>query len=110
MGMEGLQDLATPVIRRVLIIAGILIAVCLTMIMWLSAAHAAQLACGPLPMLLKQLADRYHEFVVLAANNADGHKVMVTRSDAGTFTVLLGDGKGACIILAGDKAEFDNGT
>ncbi|AEH88217.1 hypothetical protein [Mesorhizobium opportunistum] len=72
-------------------------------------AYAVQLACGPVPILLKQLADRYHEFVVMSGDNADGQKVLVTRSDAGTFTVLLGDGKGACVILAGAKAEFDNG-
>lgn len=36
MGMEGLQDLATPVIRRVLIGFGILIAVCLVAIVILS--------------------------------------------------------------------------
>lgn len=97
--------------KRVAVVLLILIALCLAMITFLTvqSAQAAQLQCGPLPLLLKQLADRYHEFVVMAANNADGHKVMVTRSDAGTFTVLLGDGKGACVILAGDKAEFDNG-
>lgn len=97
--------------KRVAVVLLILIALCLAMITFLTvqSARAAQLHCGPLPLLLKQLADRYHEFVAMAANNADGHKVMVTRSDAGTFTVLLGDGKGACVILAGDKAEFDNG-
>ncbi|TPN11743.1 hypothetical protein [Mesorhizobium sp. B2-1-2] len=88
-----------------------MIALCLAAITFLTIqqARAAQLACGPLPLLLKQLVDRYHEFVVMSADNADGQKVLVTRSDAGTFTVLLGDGKGACVILAGDKAEFDNG-
>lgn len=106
--MEWLDEGARR-IRPWLIAAGILIAVSLAMIGWLSAAHAAQLQCGPLPLLLKQLADRYHEFVVMSANNADGANVLVTRSDKGTFTVLLGDGKGACVILAGDKAEFDNG-
>lgn len=88
------------------------ITLCLAMIAALSIrpAQAARLMCGPLPLLLKQLAARYHEFPVMTADNADGQKVIVTRSDAGTFTVLLGDGKGACVILAGDKAEFDNGT
>ncbi len=36
MGMEGLQDLVTPVIRRLLIGAGILIAVCIVAIALLS--------------------------------------------------------------------------
>lgn len=85
-------------------------AVCLAMIVWLNKAHALQLACGPLPVLLKQLAGRYHEFPVMSGESADGGKMVVTRSDAGTFTVLLGDGKGACVIMAGDKAEYDNGT
>lgn len=111
MGMEGMQNLAEMAVRRWLISAVVLIAVCIVMIIALTIrpAGAAQLSCGPLPQMLKQLADRYHEFPVMAANNADGAKVLVTRSDAGTFTVLLGAGKGACVILAGDKAEFDNG-
>jgi len=89
-----------------------LIALCLAAIIFLSIrpAHALQLACGPVPVLLKQLAERYHEFVVMTGNNADGQKMLITRSDAGTFTVLLGDGKGACAILMGEKSEFDNGT
>jgi hypothetical protein len=97
--------------KRAAIILLLLIALCLAMIIVLTVrpARAAQLACGPLPLLLKQLVDRYHEFVVMTGTNADGHQVVVTRSDAGTFTVLLGDGKGACVVLAGDKAEFDNG-
>ncbi|MER9912777.1 hypothetical protein NKJ71_19315 [Mesorhizobium sp. M0050] len=109
--MEGLQNLAEPVVRRWLIVGAILLAICLGMILALMVrpATAAQLSCGPLELLLKQLAERYHEFPVMTATNQDGAKVQVTLSDAGTFTVLLGDGKGACVILAGDKAEFDNG-
>ncbi|WP_136617084.1 MULTISPECIES: hypothetical protein [Mesorhizobium] len=89
----------------------ILITLCLAAITVLTIrpAHALQLACGPLPVLLKQLADRYHEFVVMTGSNLDGQQMLVTRSDAGTFTVLLGDAKGACVILAGEKAAFDNG-
>jgi hypothetical protein len=87
-------------------------ALCLAAITFLTIrpAHALQLACGPLPVLLEQLADRYHEFPVMSGDNAGGSKMVVTRSDAGTFTILLGDGNGACVILAGDKAQFDNGT
>jgi hypothetical protein len=97
--------------KRAATVLLMLIRLCLAAIIFLSIrpAHALQLACGPLPILLKQLADRDHEFVVMTGNNADGQKMLVTRSDAGTFTVLLGDGKGACVILAGEKAEFDNG-
>ncbi|TIV83896.1 MAG: hypothetical protein E5V64_06040 [Mesorhizobium sp.] len=117
MGMEGLDEVLAELLeewarraRRWLIVAGILIVLCLAMIVALSIrpARSAQLSCGPLPVLLKQLVDRYHEFVVMTANNADGGQVLVTLSDAGTFTVLLGDGK-ACVILAGDKAELNNG-
>jgi hypothetical protein len=98
--------------KRAAIILLLLIALCLAMIIVLTVrpARAAQLACGPLPLLLKQLVDRYHEFVVMTGTNADGHHVTVTLSDKGTFTVLLGDGKGACVVLSGEKAALDNGT
>lgn len=118
MGMENLEAVVAKALEEVgrqvgrwLIVAGILIVLCLAMIVALSVrpAHSAQLACGPLPLLLKQLVDRHHEFVVMTASNADGNQVVVTLSQAGTFTVLLGDGKGACVIMAGDKAELDNG-
>ncbi|WP_215732086.1 hypothetical protein [Mesorhizobium loti] len=108
--MEGLQDLATPVIRRVLIVAGILIAVCLAAITFLTIrAHADPLPCGPLPVLLKNLADRFHEFVVMSGD-ATGRQMLILKSDAGTFSVLLGNGKVACLVMSGEKAQFDNGT
>ncbi|TRD03789.1 hypothetical protein FJV76_14220 [Mesorhizobium sp. WSM4303] len=112
MGMEGLQNLAEPALRegwrrvRLWLLASLVImAICLFM-MLSQPAHAA--TCVPLQPMLDQLVKRYHEFIVVTGNAGDQHMI-VTMSDAGTFTVLLSDGKQACIILAGEKAALDNG-
>lgn len=83
---------------------------CLAMIFLpvIRSAHAAPTACGSLKALLKQAADVYHEFIVMTGK-ATGHQMVVTMSQAGTFTVFLGDGSQACVVLVGEKAEFDNG-
>ncbi|MER9459662.1 hypothetical protein NKI80_07130 [Mesorhizobium sp. M0387] len=95
MGMEGLQNLAEPAVRRWLIVGAILLALCLAMIFLLVIrAHAAPAACGSLKALLKQAADVYHEFIVMTGD-ATGHQMVVTMSATGTFTVFLGDGSQA---------------
>jgi hypothetical protein len=80
------------------------------MIVHLNKAHAQAVpsACAPLKPMLDRLAAAYHEFVVIRGNAAD-QQMLVTLSQSGTFTVLLTDGRKACIILAGEKGEIDNG-
>ncbi len=86
------------------------IAICLAAITVLIVrAHADPLPCGPLPVLLKSLAELYHEFVVMSGS-ATGQQFLVLKSDAGTFSVLMGNGKTACLVMSGEKAQFDNGT
>lgn len=72
-------------------------------------AHADPLPCGPLPVMLKSLADLYHEFAVMSGD-ATGRQLIILKSDTGTFSVLLGNGKVACLVMSGEKAQFDNGT
>ncbi|MER9196413.1 hypothetical protein NKI13_24530 [Mesorhizobium australicum] len=96
--------------KRAGAVLALLITVTLAAIMFLTIrAHAAPPPCGPLPVLLKSLADLYHEFVVMSGD-ATGQQMLVLKSDAGTFSVLLGNGKIACLIMSGEKAQFDNGT
>jgi hypothetical protein len=119
MGMEGLDQVVAEVIeeaarriRRWLISAAILIALCLAMIALLSVrpANASEpTPCAPLQPLLDHLVKAFHEFVVMTGNAAGDRHVIVTMSDAGTFSIVVTDGKQACIIMAGDKAALDNG-
>jgi len=91
-----------------------LLALCLAMIVVLTmrpANAAPGDQCGPMRAVVQQMLDRYHEFVVMTGD-ATGQKMVVTMSAAGTFTVILQDREDAskaCVVLAGDKAEFDNG-
>jgi hypothetical protein len=85
-----------------------LVALCLGMIAHLNKAHAQPTPCAPLQPLLDRLAKAYHEFIVIRGKAAD-QQMLVTLSPAGTFSVLLTDGRKACIILAGEKGEIDNG-
>lgn len=101
--------------KRALIILLALFALCLAVIVAMMtmttiarSAHADALPCGPECVMLDRLAAHFHEFVVMTANAADQHMI-VTMSSAGTFSVLLTDGTRACMILAGEKAELDNG-
>jgi hypothetical protein len=96
--------------KRAAAILLILIALCLAAITVLTIwpAHADPLPCGPERQMLDHLAAHFHEFVVMTGNAADQHMI-VTMSSTGTYTVLLSDGTKACMILAGEKAEFDNG-
>jgi hypothetical protein len=95
--------------KTVAFIAAALLALILGMIVHLDRAHAAPAAsCGPLQPFLDQLAQRYHEYIVIRGDVAD-QKMIVTAADNGSFSVLLTDGKTACMILAGEKAELDKG-
>lgn len=88
----------------------ILIAFCLAMITALTIrpASADPQVCAPERAMLDHLAANFHEFVVLTGSAADQH-VIVTLSRTGTFSVLVTDGKTACMFMAGEKAELDNG-
>lgn len=93
-------------------IAAALMLLCLSMIAHLDKAGAQTAAaqpCVPLQPLLNRLVKAFHEFVVLTGKAAGDQQMIVTMSDAGTFSVLLTDGKQACIVIAGEKAELDNG-
>lgn len=97
--------------NTVRIILAALMVLCLVMIWHLTPAHAqaAPTPCAPLKPLLDRLASAYHEFVVMTGEGTGGH-VIVTMSQAGTFSVVLTDGTKACLVIAGEKAEFDKGT
>ncbi|WP_192183287.1 hypothetical protein [Mesorhizobium amorphae] len=96
--------------NRWLVMLLVLFALCLAVIatMTIRPARADPAPCGPQAALLKRLVERFHEFVVLTGA-AEGQQMIVTLSASGTFTVLLADGNRACIVIAGEKAQFDNG-
>ncbi|TGQ95437.1 hypothetical protein EN851_07930 [Mesorhizobium sp. M8A.F.Ca.ET.208.01.1.1] len=97
--------------KRAAAILLILIALTLAMITLLTIrpARADPVPCGPVKTMLDRLVALYQEFVVLTGQAA-GSQVLVTLSPSGTFTVLaVRDGR-ACMVLAGEKGQFDNGT
>ncbi|TIW23774.1 MAG: hypothetical protein E5V63_24235 [Mesorhizobium sp.] len=96
--------------RILVAIVAALILLCLGMIVHLDKADAQTATpCVPLQPLLDRLVKAFHEFIVLTGKAAGDHQMIVTMSDAGTFSVLLTDGKQACIVIAGEKAVLDNG-
>ncbi|RVC47559.1 hypothetical protein EN781_00030 [Mesorhizobium sp. M4A.F.Ca.ET.090.04.2.1] len=93
--------------KRVWVIAAALIVLCLAMIWRLTPAHA-QSSCAPLQAMLDRLAKAYHEFIVIRGTTGD-QQMLFTLSQAGTYSVIVSDGRTACVVLVGEKAELDNG-
>ncbi|RWB66594.1 hypothetical protein [Mesorhizobium sp.] len=92
---------------RVLAILLAFAVLCLAMIWHLTPAHA-QISCAPLQAMLNRLAKTYHEFIVIRGTAGD-RQMFLTLSQAGTYSVIVSDGRTGCVILVGEKAELDNG-
>lgn len=67
---------------------------------------SAQAVCGKRDALLKQLEGSYKEAPMSMALAANGSVVEVTRSDKGTWTILLTNPAGVtCLMAAGEHWE-----
>lgn len=77
-----------------------------------SAQMALRLSCGPEPVLLARLAERYHEMVVWRGDSLMGHmRFLMTASEGGSWTWLMAlDNGTACIVAAGRNGRADNGV
>ena len=66
----------------------------------------AQAACGERSSLLKQLEGTYQEAPISMGLAANGSVIEVTRSDKGTWTILLTSPTGVtCLMAAGTNWE-----
>ncbi len=66
----------------------------------------AQAVCGTRTSLLKQLHGSYNETPVAMGLAANGSVVEVTRSETGTWTILLTNPRGlTCLMAAGEHWE-----
>ena len=66
----------------------------------------AQTVCGERASLLKQLEGNYKEALVSMGLASNGSIVELTKSDEGTWTILLTSPKGlTCLIAAGEHWE-----
>lgn len=73
-------------------------------------AFAQPRNCGPLPNMLRWLAERYQEFPVFTGRGAQpGQRIVVTRAGTGTWTVIAITGDFACIMGAGRESEMNRG-
>ncbi|MCK5611027.1 hypothetical protein KAR91_54645 [Candidatus Pacearchaeota archaeon] len=67
---------------------------------------SAQAICGERTSLLKQLEGNYKESPISMGLASNGSVVELTRSDIGTWTILLTTPKGiTCLIAAGKNWE-----
>ncbi|MCK5505758.1 MAG: hypothetical protein KAJ10_11370 [Thermodesulfovibrionia bacterium] len=67
----------------------------------------AQTVCGARASLLKQLEDNYKESPISMGLSSNGSIVELTKSDKGTWTILLTTPKGVtCLIAVGKYWEI----
>ena len=72
----------------------------------LTSAASAQAACGLRTSLLKQLQGKYKEVPVSMGLASNGSVVEITRSETGTWTILLTNPAGVtCLMAAGEHWE-----
>lgn len=75
-------------------------------------ARAQAAPCAPkaeLPKLIGVLGSRYSEFPIVRFDGRAGEFIL-TRSDAGRWTLLRVIGEAVCIVATGMKSELDRGT
>ena len=67
----------------------------------------AQTVCGERTSLLKQLSNNYKEIPISMGLASNGSIVELTKSDKGTWTILLTNPRGVtCLIAAGEYWEI----
>lgn len=81
----------------------------LAILLTLTGPAQAREICAPLPEFLDMLRDKYREWVVMTADAAT-HRVFLTASDAGTWSLLRVTGTTACLVGAGRNAEWLKGV
>lgn len=73
-------------------------------------AAAQQQPCGPIQEFLKQLEAKFKEFVVMEGDAGAGGRVIVTRADDGSWSVLaVREENIGCLMASGKHSHFDVG-
>ncbi|NQW01683.1 MAG: hypothetical protein HQ483_18410 [Rhodospirillales bacterium] len=76
------------------------------LIMAAAGPAAAQAVCGLRAAMLRQLGGNYKEAVVAMGLASNGAVLEVTRSDSGSWTILLTNPSGVtCLMAAGENWE-----
>ena len=92
--------------HRMFAIPLVIAAAALTITLLIPLPASAQAVCGKRNALLKQLEGSYKEAPMSMALAANGSVVEVTRSDKGTWTILLTNPAGVtCLMAAGENWE-----
>ena len=92
--------------HRMFMIPSVAVTVALTGMLLTSTSASAQAVCGQRDSLLKQLESSYKEAPISMALAANGSVVEVTRSEKGTWTLLLTNPAGVtCLMAAGEHWE-----
>ncbi|WP_127524090.1 hypothetical protein [Mesorhizobium sp. Z1-4] len=91
--------------RFTIIVAGLLV-LGMTLV-----AFAQNQSCAPIAHLMQWLAQEYNEFPIFAGQGTQpGQRVIVTRADSGTWTVIAVSGDVACMVASGRQSKMDKGT
>jgi len=91
---------------RIKIWCAVSITVCILGALFFSLPAYAQAVCGERSALLKQLDGKYKEAPISMGLAANGSVVEVTRSDKGTWSLLLTNPAGlTCLMAAGEHWE-----
>lgn len=69
---------------------------------------SAQQLCAPASDLLRNLETRFGEFIVMRGKTPTGD-VVITRSDGGSWSVVVVRGEVGCLIMGGKASELDVG-
>ncbi|WP_395451216.1 hypothetical protein ACHMW7_16320 [Aminobacter sp. UC22_36] len=69
----------------------------------------AQQMCAPEAAALKDLQKRFGEFVIMRGKIPDG-EVIITRSNDGSWSVVVVQKAMACLTMGGKHSEIDKGV
>ena len=70
-------------------------------------AHADAAACGNTEKILAALAEKYSEVPKFTGMSDGGHRMIITESPSGSFTVLYGEPDGTTCIVSSGKGWSD---
>ena len=96
--------MSTP--NRMLLVPMVFAAAALASTLLIPTPSAAQAVCGERTSLLKQLEGKFKESPISMGLASNGSIVELTKSDKGTWTILLTNPGGVtCLIAAGEYWE-----
>lgn len=92
---------------RTVLISFVIVAATAASLLLSPSIASAQAVCGDRTSLLKQLEGSYKELPISMGLAANGSVVEVTRSDKGTWSILLTNPTGVtCLMAAGEHWEI----